>query len=281
MKSPRGLWQLERIDEYGAGIVSGRQEAGSSDSQRKDGDRAGHAFSVFIVTLILLNVAAMILQSVKCVEAAIPRFFTGFEYFSVVVFSIEYVLRTWSCVEEAKYRRPLLGRLRFAATPLAIIDLLAVLPFYLPFLNVDLRMLRMLRILRIMRLAKLGRYSESLQILGRVFTAKKEQLVSTVCILVMLLVFSSCLMYFIEGDKQPDKFSSIPETMWWAVTTLTTVGYGDVSPITDAGRFVGSILAILGIGMFALPTGILGAGFMEEMNASKKPPVCPHCGKSL
>jgi voltage-gated potassium channel len=247
----------------------------------QDGDRAGHAFSVFIVTLILLNVTAMILQSVKSIEAVLSQFFTDFEYFSVIAFSIEYVLRVWSCVEEPKYRRPILGRVRFAFTPLAIIDLLAVLPFYLPFLHVDLRMLRMLRILRIMRLAKLGRYSESLQILGRVFAAKKEQLASTVAILLMLLIFSSCLMYFIEGDQQPDKFSSIPATMWWAVTTLTTVGYGDVSPITDAGKFVGSILAILGIGMFALPTGILGAGFMEEMTASKKPPVCPHCGKAL
>ncbi len=247
----------------------------------QDGDRAGHVFSVFIVTLILLNVAALILQSVKAIDALFPRGFTGFEYFSVIVFSIEYVLRVWSCVEEPKYHRPLLGRLRFAVTPLALIDLLSVLPFYLPFLRVDLRMLRMLRIMRIMRLAKLGRYSESVQILGRVFAAKKEQLASTLFILVMLLIFSSCLMYFLEGDTQPDKFTSIPATMWWAVTTLTTVGYGDVSPVTDAGKFVGSVLAILGIGMFALPTAILGSGFLEELNASKKPAVCPHCGKPL
>jgi voltage-gated potassium channel len=247
----------------------------------QDGDRAGHAFSIFIVTLILLNVAAMILQSVKAVDAVIHPVFIWFEYFSVIVFSIEYVLRMWSCVEEPQYHRPVLGRLRFAVTPLAIIDLLAVGPFYLPFLHVDLRMLRMLRIMRIMRLAKLGRYSESIQILGRVFAAKKEQLASTVFILVMLLIFSSCLMYFVEGDTQPDRFSSIPATMWWAVTTLTTVGYGDVCPVTDAGKVVASILAILGIGMFALPTAILGAGFLEELNASKKPTACPHCGKPL
>jgi voltage-gated potassium channel len=247
----------------------------------REGDRAGHAFSVFIVTLILLNVAAMVLDSVEPIRAAVPNVFVIFEYVSVIVFSFEYVLRLWSCVEEPRYRRPVSGRARFTVTPLAIVDLLAVLPFYLPFLHVDLRMLRMLRIMRIMRLAKLGRYSESLQTLGRVFTAKKEQLVSTVFILLMLLVIASCLMYYVERDAQPDRFPSIPAAMWWAVTTLTTVGYGDVCPVTNAGKVVASVIAILGIGMFALPTGILGAGFVEEMNVPKKPAVCPHCGKPL
>ena len=247
----------------------------------RNGGIASRAFNAFIVTLILLNVAAMIVESIDSVRTAFHHYFLVFEIISVVVFSVEYLLRLWSCVEEKQYQHPLLGRLRFAATPLAIVDLLAVLPFYVPFLHVDLRMLRLLRIMRIMRLAKLGRYSESLQTLGRVFTAKKEQLASTIFILLILLVIASCLMYYVEHDAQPERFSNIPATMWWAVTTLTTVGYGDVCPVTALGKFVASIIAILGIGMFALPTGILGAGFVEETTATKKPIACPHCGKQL
>jgi voltage-gated potassium channel len=134
--------------------------------------------------------------------------------------------------------------------------------------------------MRIVRVAKLGRYSESLQTLGRVFAAKKEQLVSTLFILLMLLVVSSCLMYYVEQAAQPDRFSSIPAAMWWSVTTLTTVGYGDVCPVTITGKLVASVIAILGIGMFALPTAILGSGFLEEI-APKKPAKCPHCGKEI
>jgi len=247
----------------------------------KPGDRLSRAFDVFIVALILSNVAAMIVQSIQRVGAAIPVFFTLFEWFSVAVFSAEYILRVWSCVEEPEYRRPVLGRLRFAMTPLALIDLLAVLPFYLPYVSVDLRMLRVLRVMRIMRLAKLGRYSESLQVLWRVIAGKKEQLISTVFILLILLVIASCLMYDAEQEAQPDRFSSIPAAMWWAVATLTTVGYGDVYPVTVVGRLMGSVIAILGIAMFALPTGILGAGFVEEMDRRRRPPLCPHCGKEI
>jgi voltage-gated potassium channel len=141
-------------------------------------------------------------------------------------------------------------------------------------------MLRVLRLLRIVRVAKLGRYSESIQVLGRVFAAKKEQLLSTLFILLMLLVISSCLMYDAERQAQPDRFSSIPAAMWWAVTTLTTVGYGDVCPVTPGGKVIASVIAILGIGMFALPTAILGSGFLEEI-APKKPAKCPHCGNEI
>lgn len=174
------------------------------------GDTASKVFDIFIVTLILLNVASMILESVASIYAAASRWFTVFEYVSVGIFSVEYGLRVWSCAEEAEYRRPVLGRVRFALTPLALVDLLAVLPFYLPFLNIDLRVLRMFRIARIMRIAKLGRYSESLQTLLRVLHAKKEQLLSAVFILLILLVVAASLMYYAEHSAQPQAFSSIP-----------------------------------------------------------------------
>jgi len=246
---------------------------------------AARAFNVFIVTLILLNVAAMILESVASIKAAAERAFLLFEYFSVAVFSVEYVLRIWSCVEDPAYGRAVLGRLRFAATPLALVDLSAVLPFYLPFVHADLRamrMFRLVRIMRVLRIAKLGRYSESLQMLVRVLRSKGEQLTGAVVILLVLLIVAATLMYTAEREAQPKVFSSIPVAMWWAAVTLTTVGYGDAYPVTALGKILGALTAMMGIGMFALPCAILGASFIEEIeHREKKPRKCPHCGKEI
>jgi voltage-gated potassium channel len=256
-------------------------------SSTKSAGGAGRIFNVSIVTLILLNIVAMILESVEQIHEAVPRGLFVFERFSVVVFSIEYVLRIWSCVEEPPYARPILGRLRFAATPLALVDLSAVLPFYLPFIHADLRgmrmfrMIRIMRVMRIARIAKLGRYSESLQMLLRVVKSRREPLLSSVLILLILAVVSATLMFYAENKAQPDRFSSIPAAMWWAVATLTTIGYGDVYPVTVVGKLMASVIAVLGVGMFALPTGILGSGFMEELDQHKKKRQCPHCGKDL
>jgi voltage-gated potassium channel len=242
------------------------------------------AFNLFIVALILLNILAMVLESVQQVHDLARGWFLWFEYLSVAIFSVEYVLRLWSCVEEPKYGRPLLGRLCFALTPLALVDLSAVLPFYLRFIHADLRvmrMFRMIRIMRIMRIAKLGRYSESLQMLVRVLRSKGEQLAGAVFILLILLVVAATLMYTAEKEAQPKVFSSIPASMWWAAVTLTTVGYGDAYPVTAIGKIVGGTTAMLGIGMFALPCAILGAGFIEELDRNKKAQKCPHCGKDL
>lgn len=250
----------------------------------KAGDTTSRAFDAFIVTLILLNVVAMVIESVKRVYDTIPTWFIAFEYFSVIIFTVEYSARLWTCVEDPQYSRPVLGRIRFALTPLAIVDMLAVLPFYLPFLSVDLRVLRMFRLLRIMRLmrvAKLARYSESLQMLARVLRAKREQLISAVSILLIVLVVAATLAFYAENKAQPKAFSSIPAAMWWAAVTLTTVGYGDIFPITIPGKFLGALIAMLGIGMFALPTAILGAGFLEDLEQRKKPHQCPHCGKEI
>jgi len=243
-------------------------------------------FNVFIVTLILLNITAMILESMQKIHDLAPKCFLWFEYFSVAVFSVEYVLRVWSCVEDPQYREPLRGRLRFAVTPLALVDLSAVLPFYLP-THADLRMMRMFRMVRIMRvmriarIAKLGRYSESLQMLVRVLRSKGDQLAGAVFILLILLIVAATLMYTAEKDAQPKTFTSIPAAMWWAAVTLTTVGYGDAYPVTVMGKILGAITAMMGIGMFALPCAILGAGFIEELDRNKKPRQCPHCGKEL
>ncbi len=252
----------------------------------KEAGGISKAFNMFIVALILVNILAMVLESVEQIKAAAPRWFLLFEDFSVAVFSVEYVLRVWSCVEEPRYAGRVLGRLRFALTPLALVDLSAVLPFYLS-LHADLRvmrifrMVRMARVMRVMRVAKLGRYSESLQMLLRVVQSRWEQLLSSILILLILAVVSASLMFYAEHEAQPKAFSSIPAAMWWAVATLTTIGYGDIYPVTVIGKFMASIIAVLGIGMFALPTGILGSGFVEELDKNKKTRTCPHCGKEL
>ena len=160
--------------------------------------------------------------------------------------------------------------MQYARSPMAIIDLLAILPFYLPFfLALDLRFLRVLRLFRLFRLFKLARYSSALGMIYRATVKNKEILVSAFVILVMLLIISSSLMYHVEYEAQPGAFDSIPSTMWWSIATLTTVGYGDIYPITPLGKFLGAFIAILGIAMFAIPTGVLATGFMEEMQKAK------------
>ena len=246
------------------------------------GDRASRTFDIFILTLIALNVVALVLETVKPVYEAAPQFFEIFEIISVLIFSLEYVLRLWSCTASPDYMAPVRGRLRFARTPLALIDLLAVLPFYLPFLGLDLRFVRAVRLFRLFRVAKLGRYSQALQTFGRVILTKRAELITTVLLLVLLLILASSLVYLAEHEAQPEIFSSIPHAMWWSIITLTTVGYGDVYPVTVTGKVLASIIAVLGIGMFALPTGILGAAFVEEIQARKRSSkICPHCGKEI
>lgn len=247
----------------------------------KENDSFGKAFGIFIVTLITLNVIALMLESVKSIYTLAPALFKIFEYVSVFIFTIEYFLRIWSSVENPKYKNPVTGRMRFLITPMALVDLFAILPFYLPFTGIDLRFLRIMRMMRIFRIAKLGRYSQSLQILNRVIMTKKEQLLCIVFILFLLLIISSALLYYTENEVQPDKFLSIPASMWWSITTLTTVGYGDMCPVTGIGKFLAAIIAVLGIGMFALPTGVIGAGFMEEISKNPKTIICRHCGKEI
>ncbi|MEX8496867.1 ion transporter [Leptothrix ochracea] len=248
------------------------------------GNHLGRAVNISMMALIVLNVTAVMLESVKELDQLYHPLFHAFEVFSVAVFSIEYVGRIWACVCLAPFSHPIKGRLRFTVQPMSLIDLLAILPFYLAFFPIDLRFLRSLRMFRLFRLAKLGRYSTSLRLFGRVFKNNKEELIVTACVMVMLIILTSSLMYFAEHDAQPDKFPDIPSTMWWSVVTLTTVGYGDIYPITALGKFFAGTIAIVGIGMFALPAGVLGSGFVAEIQKQKKesvPTCCPHCGREI
>ncbi len=263
------------------------------------GSRCSRWFDATITGLILLNVIAIVAESIPTVRSAAGAWFYRFETFSVIVFTAEYALRVYASVAAEQYGRngPLMGRVRYAATPMAIIDLLAILPFYLPLLGIDLRVLRSLRIMRLARLArllKLTRYSRAFQTMTAVVQRKTPQLLTSVSVLGVMLVVSASLMYYAERAAQPDAFSSIPATMWWSVATLTTVGYGDVYPITTVGKLLAAVSAVLGVGLFALPAGILADGFKDSLErnpaaSNGKPddpqdaPVrvgssCPHCG---
>lgn len=248
---------------------------------KKPGD-AGWYFDLFIISLIILNVLAIILESIESVRTSFQAQFEAFELFSVFIFTIEYFLRVWTANLNPAFAKPITGNLKYAMTPLALIDLLAFLPFYLAFSGLDLRILRVMRVFRIFRLFKIARYVEALSFITRVFRKKKEELVISLIFTAFLLLFASTLMYYVEHDAQPDNFSSIPRTMWWGIATLTTVGYGDIYPVTSLGQILGGIIAIIGIGLFALPTGILASGFSEELARRKqKDDHCTTCGQPL
>jgi len=173
------------------------------------------------------------------------------------------------------------GRWKFATTPLAVVDLVAILPSLTPALGFDLRFLRALRLFRVLRLGKLFRYSESLHLLGRVIRREREALVMTLVILALLLLMSSIAMYFAEREAQPLMFSSVPATMWWSMGTVTAVGAGEMEPVTTLGRLLGVFIGFLGIASVALPTGILGAGFVKVFEDRRQRPRCPQCDAEI
>jgi voltage-gated potassium channel len=248
----------------------------------EQGGRLGRAVQIFLVALIALNVTAVMLDTVDDVATEWAAWFWNFEVFSVVIFTVEYLLRLWMAPQRQRFARPLAGRIRWMLTPLALLDLVAILPFYLPvLLPLDLRFLRALRMLRLMRLLKVGRYSSALRILRSVLADRKEELLATLSILVVLVVMASGLMYVVEHEAQPQVFSSMPATAWWAVATLTTMSNGDMKPETTLGKVLASMIAVCGIGLFALPAGILGSGFIEKYMEGRGRRRCPHCGRNL
>lgn len=287
------------------GTPPGKKPGKRPDSLRRrvhfilEVDRFGDRLSRFVdkglVALIVANVLVAVIQTVDSIYVAAPWFFESFENASILVFGLEYVLRVWSCREDPTVQ----SRLGFMLQPMMLLDLaVLVLPVYF-----DLRPLRILRLLR------LGRYSPRLRLFADVLRTKREELLMGVFIAVVLLVAASTAMYHVEG-KVNDSFKSIPETMWWGVATLTTVGYGDVYPVTSLGKALGAVVALLGVGVFALPAGILAGGFSDALEAqagvsgpqetrsgalgdhggknvptgeqeSQTRGTCPHCGSSL
>ena len=242
-------------------------------------------FDVFIIIMIILTLITVIAETFN-----IPSFwqniFDKFEVVSVIVFTTEYILRVWTADLLHPELSPLRARLKYIASFMAIIDLLAILPFYLPFfIKIDLRALRALRVIRLLRVFKINRYTSALSTIAQVFKNKASQLVSSMLVVGFLMIIASILMYNIESAAQPDKFANAFDALWWAIATLTTVGYGDVYPITVAGKVLSIIIAILGIGMVAVPTGIITAGFSEVIDKQKSDKddkkYCPYCGHKI
>ena len=273
-------------------------------------------FDSLIMTLIVFSVLSVFICTFT-IPDWLFRILIRIEFVSIIIFTVEYALRIWTANLLYPELNPIRARIRYVTSPMAIIDLISILPFLVPvFHTYNLVGVRVFRLVRLLRIFKLNRYSDALAAIGDVFRRKSQQMVASVFFVFMILILASLLIYYAEHDAQPEQFENAFSGLWWAVATLTTVGYGDLYPITPLGRFLGAVIAILGIGMVAVPTSILSAGFMEMLeketsgeneaekasgeNASVEttskaadpcshaaddafdpPQYCPHCGKKL
>lgn len=256
-------------------------------SKAENGDRASRIFDVSIMSLIILSVLSIILESFQDVATRFGGAFRVFEVVTVVVFTVEYLARIWTA--DLLYPEATHPRLKYVLSFMAIMDLLAVLPFYLPFISADLRFLRMVRLLRLFRLLrifKLGRYFDALQLIVAVLRESAAQLIISVALCLFVMLFSAIIMYTVENPVQPEQFPNVIASLWWAICTLTTVGYGDVYPVTAVGRFFASVISLVGIGIIAIPTGIIAGGFSSAISKRSKTEedvkqYCPYCGHKL
>ena len=292
----------------------------SSDASGRD-RVASRIFDCVIMTLIVFSVLSVFICTFP-IPDWLFRILIRIEFISILIFTVEYALRIWTANLLFPGLNPIRARIRYILSPMAIIDLVSILPVLLPILHTyNLVGFRVFRLVRLLRIFKLNRYSDALAAIGEVFRSKAQQMVASIFFVFIILILASLLIYYAEHDAQPDQFGNAFSGLWWAVATLTTVGYGDIYPITPLGRFLGAIIAILGIGMVAVPTSILSAGFMEtlEKQTSGKtepeqekdgkqggmppgkdspgpgscphgdsaddtfepPQYCPHCGKKL
>jgi voltage-gated potassium channel len=264
-------------------------------------DRASRLFNLALAALIIANVATVILETVEPIRDRYAGFFAISEHAATAVFAVEYLLRVWTAVDlhDVRFHHPLWGRLRYMRGFFPLIDLVSVLPALLGILGAgDLRVLRLLRLLRML---KLTRHSQVFGLLWSVFRQEAQSLGALIFILCLTLTISGALAYMIEGDEQPAMFNSIPAAMWWAIETLTTVGYGDMVPSTAAGKLLGGVVSIVGIGTLALFSGVITVGFLEQIKIRREQragltaaadayahhaaeishQTCPHCGYRL
>ena len=243
------------------------------------------AFDYFIVILILLNVLAVFAESFPQ-SIQYKSLLRNFEVFSVIIFSIEYALRL-AAAEITHPKKPrFLSYLAFIVSPLALIDLVSILPFYLPLvLAVDLRFLRIFRFFRFLRILKFRRYIEPLDMIASVLKEKSRELVVTLMLALIIIVSASAVIYFLENPVQPEVFTDMLSSVWWTIDSMTPVSFEKKIPLTIAGRLLGGSLGLFGVGLVALPAGIISAGFLQKINENKKKgkkksqDTCPHCGK--
>ena len=229
-----------------------------------ENDKLSKIVDIFLVSLIFFNILSVILETVDVLYLSYKNYFRYFEYFSVIIFSLEYISRLWACIENKKSDETnLKARFRYVFSFSAIVDAIAILPSLLAFIfpTVDLRFVRALRIFRLL---KFSRYSNSINNLLLVLWDQRKSFGAAFFILFIVLIISSSGMYLVEKDVQPEKFGSIPQAMWWSIVTLTTVGYGDVSPVTPLGKVIGAFTAIMGVCTVALLTGIVATSFSNQ-----------------
>ena len=260
---------LGRLGDYWARSAPRRQALRRRTSEVLEGGRGEDLLSTvveyFLVFLIVANIIAFVIDTVPAIEHEWGPWLWAFEVFSVIVFTIEYAARIWSSVEISFLRSlpPWRARLRYASWPSLVIDLLAILPFYLGIIaSIDLRFIRVFRLLRFLKLA---RYSPALHTLVRVLANERRALMAALLLVMAALLFAASGMYFLERHVQPEHFGSIPEAAWWAIVTLTTVGYGDVAPVTAAGRVFAGLVMLSGLIVLALPIAIIATGFSQEV----------------
>ena len=273
-------------------------------------------FDSVIMTLIVFSVLSVFICTFS-IPDWLYRILIRVEFVSIIIFTVEYALRIWTANLLYPGLNPVRARIRYITSPMAIIDLISILPFLVPVLHTyNLVGVRIFRLVRLLRIFKLNRYSDALASIGEVFRKRSQQMIASTFFVFIILLLASLLIYYAEHDAQPEQFGNAFSGLWWAVATLTTVGYGDIYPITPLGRFLGAIIAILGIGVVAVPTSILSAGFMDSLEkqiseaesaekAKEKeqhagtddgghdhpaastdsgfepPQYCPHCGKKL
>ncbi|MBB5744539.1 ion transporter [Brevundimonas variabilis] len=221
------------------------------------------ALNMALIVAILLSVLVAVLDTEATIARPMATLFTGLDILFLVLFGVEYLARLWTAPETPRYAHPVWGRLRWMVSPAAIIDLLALAPALIFAGATPAYLFRLFRLLRILRLAKLGRFSRAWTLMAEAVASRRAELLLTLGAACMVMLVSACLLYLIEGESQPDKFGSIPRSLWWAVITMTTIGYGDVFPVTPLGKLVAALTAVAGIGLIAAPTGILAAAFSD------------------
>ncbi|MGB2320869.1 MAG: ion transporter [Candidatus Puniceispirillaceae bacterium] len=240
-------------------------------SRSSGSDRASRICDMFLSTMILLNLLAVSMESIDSLSAAYGTLFFAFEMISVTIFGVEYLLRIWCMAanENSRYNSATGRRLEYVFSFTGLIDLVAILPSLLPLIlgEVDLRWLRVLRLLRLL---KISHYSTALEDLIASVHSESSAFGAALYLFFIALFASSSLMYVVEHQAQPDNFSSIPTTIWWSLITLTTVGYGDVSPVTPIGKLVGAITAVMGVCVVALLTGIVASAFSNQISRRKE-----------
>jgi voltage-gated potassium channel len=238
------------------------------------GNRLARWANYFLAALILANAVTITIESLPGLDANWMEALRTFEAASTALFVIEYVARLWTCVEQRHLARPLLGRLRWALQPLSLLDLVAIATYWTPW---DMRFLRVVRLIRLLRILQLYELHAALDRLAVSLSRRKQLLIVAVALMVMFVYVGSALLYEIEHARQPQVFSSIPATFWWACVTFNTIGYGDMVPLTPLGKTVASLISVFGIGTFALPTAIVIAAIIESSSPGIAY-VCEECG---